>query len=171
MTNILASHATEFIGLDISPNMVKEYNERFSSDQSNNGEKINAQAFHANLFEPAGTPESLNDPKFFNFDLVVVSGGYHHFEDLPLVTKRLVERLKPGGVLMIIDFKSHAPEDMADHPAMNTIAHHGFTEGSIKQLFAGAGLEDNQVYDFPTPITIRGTSTRQPFMARGKKPL
>lgn len=176
ITNILAGRASEFIGIDLSPKMVEEYNERFSSSTSDGqtddstAEKINAHAFHANLFDPKGTPESLNDAKFFNFDLVCVSGGYHHFENLPLVTERLVERLRPGGVLAIIDFKTHAPEDMAGHPAMNTIAHHGFTEQTVKQLFGDAGLKDVEVYDFPTTITLREKSVRQPFMARGTKP-
>ena len=70
---------------------------------------------------------------------------------------------------MIIDFKSHAPEDLGAHPAINTIAHHGFTEEGVRALFGGAGLEDIGVWDFESTITIRGTVVRQPFMARGRK--
>ncbi|KAK5941966.1 hypothetical protein PMZ80_005917 [Knufia obscura] len=169
ITNILAGRATEFIGLDLSPNMVTEYNERFSTETD--GEKLNAQAFNANLFDPAGEPESLNDPKFFDFDLVAVGFGFHHFENLSTVTQRLVRRLKPGGVLMILDFFSHDMDDKArDHPSANTIAHHGFTESQIKGLFASVGLEDNLVLDFGQDVTMQGHATRRPFMARGRKP-
>lgn len=168
ITNILAGRATEYIGLDLSPNMVNEYNERFSTQTD--GEKLNAQAYNANLLAPAGPPESLNDPKFFDFDLVAVGFGFHHFENLPMVAQRLVQRLKPGGVLMILDFFSHEKDDMGNDPAMNTISHNGFTESQIKALFASAGLEDNLVLDFGQDIMMKQHAKRRPFMARGKKP-
>ncbi|KAK5093157.1 hypothetical protein LTR70_004907 [Exophiala xenobiotica] len=168
ITNILAGRATEYIGLDLSPNMVNEYNERFSAQTD--GEKLNAQAYNANLLAPAGPPESLNDSKFFDFDLVAVGFGFHHFENLPMVTQRLVQRLKPGGVLMILDFFSHEKDDMGNDPAINTISHHGFSESQIKALFASAGLEDNLVLDFGQDITMKQHAKRRPFMARGKKP-
>ena len=162
---MLAGRATEYVGLDLSPNMVKEYNERFSGED----EKLNAHAYNANLFDPSGVPESLNKPEFLDFDLVAVGFGFHHFENLPLVTQRLVDRLKPGGVLMILDFYSHGKDDFKD-PAMMTISHHGFTEDQIKNLFAGAGLEDNQVFDFGEEVYLKQHATRRPFMARGRKP-
>ena len=168
ITNFLAGRATEFIGVDLSPNMVNEYNTRFSTQTD--GEKLNAQAYNANLFDPAGVPESLREPKFFDFDLVAVGFGFHHFENLPVVTQRLVDRLKPGGVLMILDFFSHGKDDLGDDPAINTVAHHGFTEAQIKGLFAASGLEDNRVFDFGEDVIIKGHAARRPFMARGKKP-
>lgn len=149
--------------------MVNEYNERFSAQTE--GEKLNARAYHANLLDPAGAPEFLNNTKFFDFDLVAVGFGFHHFENLPVVTQRLSQRLKPGGVLMILDFYSHEKDDMGDDPAINTIAHHGFTESQIKALFANAGLQDNLVLDFGQDIVMKGHAPRRPFMARGKKPL
>jgi len=169
ITNILAGRATEFVGIDISPNMVNEYNQRFSTQTD--GEKLNAQAYNANLFDPAGEPGSLMVPKFFDFDLVAVGFGFHHFENLPIVTQRLVQRLKPGGVLMIVDFFSHKKDDIDDDPAVSTIAHHGFTESQIKGLFASAGLEDILVLDFGQDVLIKGHATRRPFMARGRKPI
>lgn len=149
--------------------MVAEYNERFSSQTD--GEKLNAHALNANLLDPKGTPESLNDPQFFDFDLVAVGFGFHHFENLPTVTQRLVDRLKPGGILMILDFFSHKANDMGDDAALNTIAHNGFTKAQIKGLFEQAGLTDNQVFDFGEDVLMRGTAVRRPFMARGKKPV
>lgn len=149
--------------------MVNEYNERFSTPDK--AEKLNAQAYTANLLDPAGPPESFTDPKFFDFDLVAVGFGFHHFENLPLVLERLTSRLKPGGVLMILDFFSHEQHDMGDNPALMTIAHHGFTESQIKALFASAGLEDNVVLDFGQDVVMmKHQVTRRPFMARGKKP-
>jgi SAM-dependent methyltransferase len=62
-----------------------------------------------NLLDPADpSPADFADPEWFNFDLAVVGLGFHHFEDPTLAAARLAERLKPGGVLMIIDFMPHA---------------------------------------------------------------
>lgn len=167
ITNILAGRATQFVGIDLSPNMVKEYNERFSG-QSNGDEKLNAYAYNANLLDPAGTPESLSAAEFFDFDLVAVGFGFHHFQNLPVVTKRLVDRLKPGGVFMILDFYSHGKDDF-NHPASMTIAHHGFTEEQIQSLFSSAGLEDIKVLDFGEEVYLKQHAVRRPFMARGRK--
>ena len=82
---------------------------------------------------------------------------------------RLVERLKVGGVLMILDFYSHKKDDLGADPASMTIAHHGFTEVQIKALFEKAGLSDCQVLDFGQDVHIKGHAVRRPFMATGKK--
>lgn len=179
ITNMLAGRATEYIGMDISPNMVAEYNERFSSPSSSTStssttpaEPLNAHAYHANLFAPSGPTAAFQDPKFYNFDLVAVGFGFHHFEDLPTVTQRLVERLAPGGVLMILDFFSHAKDEVINDDSVNTIAHHGFTETQIKGLFGEAGLEECLVLPFPEEIEMgEKRAKRWPFMARGRKPM
>lgn len=166
ITSILAGRATEYIGIDLSSNMVNEYNERFSNQ---GGEQVNAKAYNANLFDPKGLPEVLDDAKFRDFDLVAVGFGFHHFENLPMVTSRLVERLKVGGVLMILDFYSHKEDDLGADPASMTIAHHGFTEAQITALFEKAGLSECQVLDFGQDVHIKGHAVRRPFMATGKK--
>ncbi|KAK5073664.1 hypothetical protein LTR64_007199 [Lithohypha guttulata] len=168
ITAILAGRATEFIGIDLSPNMVNEYNERFAAQVD--GEKLIAHAYNANLFDPAGVSEFMNDAKFFDFDLVAVGFGFHHFENLPMVTQRLVDRLKAAGVLMILDFFSHQKNDLGQDPANNTIAHNGFTEEQIKGLFLQAGLVDAKVFDFGQDVLLKGHAVRRPFMARGRKP-
>ena len=52
-------------------------------------------------------PPHLSTPFYHSFDLAVVGLGFHHFDDPGLAATRLVERLKPGGVLMIVDFLPH----------------------------------------------------------------
>jgi len=62
-----------------------------------------------NLIDPADpSPADFRGEEWFNFDLAVVGLGFHHFEDPALAAARLAERLRPGGVLMIIDFMPHA---------------------------------------------------------------
>lgn len=169
ITNILNGHATDFTGIDLSPNMVEEYNKRFSSDQSPH---FHAEAVVGNLTDPSGTPADLASDKFFNFNLVAVGFGFHHFDDLRLTTARLTERLKPGGVLMILDFKPHAREDMHQHPASNTVVHHGFDDETVRKLFEGAGLEDFKSIDMNEVVFLgQGNAKRVPFMARARKPV
>ncbi|KAF2499583.1 S-adenosyl-L-methionine-dependent methyltransferase [Lophium mytilinum] len=100
VSRALGPYVTTTVGIDISPNMVAAYNEQAKSSSLPNSQ---ISAVVGDLFAPE-PPEALSGPEFFNFDLAVVSAGYHHFDDVVLCTKRLTERLKPGGVLVISDF-------------------------------------------------------------------
>jgi SAM-dependent methyltransferase len=186
ITHALGTRATEYIGLDLSENMVEAYNMRFNPDPSAQPTEntagmfindkadslINAHAIVGNLLGPEGTPAHLDDEKYNNFDLVAVGMGFHHFQNLPLCTARLVERLKPGGVLMIVDFVTHAMESAAkENPALSTIAHHGFSEQELKGIFEGAGLEDFGIVRLGEKVEMRGIEPREPFVARARKPM
>lgn len=84
-------------------------------------------AFHGNLCVPEDQdPEAFRDGKFSGFDLAVVGLGFHHFDDPDLAAKRLAARLKPGGVLLIIDFLPHAPHgsDSGGHDGHDHHHHH-----------------------------------------------
>ncbi len=102
--------------------------------------------------------------------------GFHHFENLEVATSRLAARLKPGGVLLIVDFMTHARME-AGHPAKNTVAHHGFGEDEVKALFGKAGLVDVGILKMEGNIKIKKPGakddepgqTREVFLARGKK--
>jgi SAM-dependent methyltransferase len=79
-----------------SPGIVNCPNKRQSSSR---------QAFQGNLADPTDTsPAAFTDTKFFDFDVAGVGLGFHHFDKPDLASKRLAERLRPGGVLFIIDF-------------------------------------------------------------------
>lgn len=164
--------------------MVKAYNLRFNPDPSTQFTEdtsgsfaedkadslINAHSIVGNLISPNGTPPHLDAPQYKDFDLVAVGMGFHHFQDLPLSTSRLVERLKPGGVFMIIDFVTHAMElSLKEHPSYNTIAHHGFSEEELRKIFEGAGLEDFDIVRLGEKIQIKSIDAREPFIARGRK--
>lgn len=164
MTNALLSHATEFIGIDFSENMVKAYNARFATQDG--VDQLNARAVVGDLLEVTSS-EALSEQEFFDFDLVAVGMGFHHFESLDIAAKRLVERLKPGGVLVIIDFITHAKED---GPATHTIAHHGFNESQVHGIFTRAGLVDIGFVRMEGEVEIKNISSRIPFLAKGRKP-
>ena len=182
VTSALGAHATEYVGIDLSENMVQAYNLRFNYDSSPSSvtvtdgaadeRPLKAHAVVGNLLE-AEEPAHLSGPEYHNFDLVVVGMGFHHFADVRLAAKRLAARLRPGGIFLILDFVTHAMEQDA-HPdlkqAVHTIKHHGFSEAELKDIFADAGLEDFAIVRMGDEVLLRGTSRREPFMARGRKP-
>ena len=161
MTDVFLQHATELVGLDISQKMIERYNKTFEINNKVSG-------FVANLLDPDGLPEIVNEAKFKDFDLVVISGGFHHFPDIDLATRRLVERLRSGGKLLILDFVQHQPDDIGDHPAAKTITRHGFGEDEMKQLLGHAGLKNVDFLESTEILHFNGIS-RTPFLARGTK--
>lgn len=87
-------------------------------------------AFQGNLCVPGDEdPGAFHDDRFFGFDLAVVGLGFHHFDDPDLAAKRLVARLKPGGVLMIIDFLPHAPHGSGASAGHDNHQHHHHQHG------------------------------------------
>ncbi|KXH69450.1 methyltransferase domain-containing protein [Colletotrichum salicis] len=102
-------------------------------------------AYQGNLTDPSDpSPVSLasdggNDGgRFRDFDVAGVGLGFHHFEDPELSARRLVERLRPGGVFIILDFLPHEKMDHA-LPAAHTVMHHGFSEERMRSIFEQAG--------------------------------
>lgn len=197
ITHALGSRATEYVGIDLSENMVKAYNLRFNPvpdaatrDPSpdadgiydSNDETLTAHAVVGNLLDSKEpSPSHLAASEYFDFDLVVVGLGFHHFADIPLATSRLVERLRPGGVFLILDFVTHAMDENpksikdtyghgeADLPARHTVAHAGFSEAELKECFEGAGLTDFGIVRMDEDVWLKGQWKRRPFLARGRK--
>jgi SAM-dependent methyltransferase len=182
MTSALWGRASEFVGVDVSANMVMTYNERFAegrgSERSSRGVTDSARAVVGDLLSGDGGPSSsVSGAEFFGFDLAVVGYGFHHFEDVGLATGRLVERLKPGGVLLIVDLASHELE--GENPARPIIAHHGFGAEEVRELFRGAGLVEVGVLEMEGMIEMKksGAGDEEPghkrkvFLGRGRKPV
>src|SRR5579871_2128676 len=85
--------------------MVAVYNKNARNQGLNPNEMF---AVSGNLLDPNDpSPAAFKGEEWFNFDLVAVGLGFHHFEYPTLAATRLAERLRPGGVLMIIDFMPH----------------------------------------------------------------
>lgn len=156
VSHALAPFLTEIVGIDLSENMVKEYNTRAVSQGIPPSRMF---AHHGNLMK-AEEPSEFNGPEFFDFDIAFVGLGFHHFDNPALASKRLVRRLKSSGRIVIID--NLAPD------------HTGFSEESVQKMFADAGA--GQDYNFSVisrPLKIgKGPQAweQQVFIAKGTKP-
>ncbi|KAI2639430.1 S-adenosyl-L-methionine-dependent methyltransferase [Xylaria nigripes] len=148
ISRALAPYTTQCVGIDISENMVNAYNIR----AENQG--LSPEEMHAVLGDLASDTVSsdLMSPELFNFDLVAVGGALHHILDPERAVKRLVERLKPGGVLLVWDFSPHAPTpghgahghghangESKLHKIYDSVFHHGFSEARMQGMFTAAG--------------------------------
>lgn len=91
-----------------------------------------------NLIDPsAPSPAALAGAPLAGFDAAGVGLGFHHFDDCHLAARRLAQRLRPGGVLFILDFVAHAADPA--HGAAGGVRHHGFAEAQVRDMFEGAG--------------------------------
>ena len=72
--------------------------------------------------------------------------AYHHFEDVGKMSKILAGFLKPGGKLIVSDFRSDTAGVRKDFT--HVVAHvHGMSEDIMRDAFTGAGLTDITVED------------------------
>lgn len=160
VTAILGGRATEWRGLDLSGEMCKAYNERFTGETA-----FSAHAVQGNLLKEGGG-DAFQGPEWWDFDMVDIGLGFHHFEDLAGATRTLVERVRPGGVFMIVDLVSHEMEEEHKH----IVAHAGFSFEKVKSLFEGEGLTDVEWKVIDHDVKLRDKSPRRVFVARGRKP-
>lgn len=154
--------------------MAAEYNK----SMENQGIPASEMFAHVgNLIDPSDpSPAAFTGPEFHDFDIAAVGLGFHHFDDPALAAKRLAERLKPGGVLFIIDFQPHEHVHGHHHAAEKSVTHMGFSEVDIKKMFEEAGVGkgfEHVVVGKGIVITDKSdemkTVTREVFMARGSK--
>jgi len=117
--------------------------------------------------------DNVCTPKFQDFDLAAIGLGFHHFSDQAAALQRLTERLKPGGVLLIVDLTGDHPMQREGHQAMKTMHKGGFEEEEVRQLFEGVGLMEFGFETLPETMRMkRGERKfeREVFVAKGRKP-
>ncbi|KAK3331116.1 S-adenosyl-L-methionine-dependent methyltransferase [Apodospora peruviana] len=174
VSRALAPSTTQCVGIDLSENMVAAYNAR-AENQGLTKEEM--YAYQGNLcVSDDPNPPAFSSPDFFNFDIAAVGLGFHHFDDPELAAKRLVERLGPGGVLVILDFLPHEKMETG-HAASHTVTHHGFSREHIQKIFTDAGAgKDFALDELSRDVMFnRGMENGQPemrrriFIARGTK--
>ena len=92
---------------------------------------------------PSPTDPVLADEQLRDFDVVACCLAVHHMEDVELSVRKLAERVRPGGVLLVVDFVSgFAHGGSPARHEHNVRAHQGFTEEEMRRLFGLAGCTD-----------------------------
>lgn len=123
-----------------------------------------------------------------DFDVAAVGLGFHHFTDSERCLRRLGERVREGGVVLILDWlpsggghghghwHGHGGErdgeDEFRH-MRHTIAHNGFDEEGMRALYQKAGLEEFAFVVMGKPVTLvmgEREVKKMPFLARGQAP-
>lgn len=132
-------------------------------------------AYLGDLASPSDpAPAALQGSKFFDFDVAGVGLAWHHLDDCALAAKRLAERLRPGGVLFILDFVPHEMESA--HAAGHGVMHHGFSADQIRTMFDAAGVgRDFSYEELQDKIVFHNAQgegkhkEKRIFLARGTK--
>lgn len=173
----LEPYITASTGIDVSTNMVSEFNRRASDAHLRN-----FSAIVGDLCSPQGVAEDLQDASLFNFDFAAIGMGFHHLEHLQLSINRLVERLRVGGVLFVIDMLErkgdhglggHGKGDDFTKEAAKTVPHsHGFGREAMKGMFEAAGCKGFDFVVFERPMVIgegEDAFEKMGFVAKGTK--
>lgn len=135
---------------------------------------------------------SISSPEFYDFDVAGVALGFHHFNDPSLCISNLAARLKPRGVLFIVDWlpRQVKPEEHIGHEhahpsdktkekdtqewkqMQKTIKTNGFTENDMRGLFEGAGFQEFGfvVLEQRFVLLMNGKEVEKTgFIAKGRK--
>ncbi|KAI6360819.1 hypothetical protein MCOR25_006621 [Pyricularia grisea] len=167
ISRALYPYVTQCRGIDLSTNMVTQYKAR-ARIEGLTPEQMDA--FEGNILEDDGA--ALSDPTLRDADLACVGMAMHHMDDPARVALKLVERLRPGGVLFAIDLVRHeAPGAEHKHDDHHHHHHHhgghghghGHSHGNHghghEKQKVGAGM--GEVFDAMPTIAHNGFSPEQ----------
>ncbi|CRG87794.1 hypothetical protein PISL3812_04815 [Talaromyces islandicus] len=173
MSRLLAPYVTKAVGIDASEGMVSEYNKKMQ-EAGIPPEKMSARV--GNILGDTFS-EDFKGPEYQDFDVALIGNALHHFSDPLLSMKRVVDRLREGGVLWVIDVLDQ-PHARHEHEKLSpetkaSIHTHGFKVDQVKNLFAQAGAGADvkiEVIDKTFEIkTPDHNFKRTVFFARGQK--
>lgn len=186
---------TKYIGFDLSDGMLDKYRATAAELGLDESRML---AVKGDLLAPTINPTRppLSDEELNGFDLVAICMALHHVEDIALATKRLAERLRPGAVLLIIDWATrdapnnetkqqtraqmenhhhhhHHMHETIDpkHPAAHTVSHDSFSRDQVFSIFEQAGCGKSQfvLADKLSPVPGARSGQMQLFWARATK--
>ena len=171
MSRALAPFVTSIEALDLSSKMVERFNELAASSEIPSFHT--ARAREGNLLDDHEPTVELKGPEFHDFDVVTVGAALHHFDDPAKAIGRLAQRLRPDGVLLIIDFVEEEQQGLMPHGAEDTIRKHGFSEVEMKELMEGHGLRSFGWMEMSERVELMFQEdkpiSRKAFLARATK--
>jgi len=184
LSRALLDHADVVRGIDISDGMVAAYNAAAEA-RGVAPERMCAVAGDIMAAAEGETAAAaLAGDEYFGLDAIGVQMALHHVAERERFLARLVERLRTGGVLIIVDWslegleQTLAAKKLGEHAAHHTVATRGFDETVMKGLLVGAGCDpatvDYRLYKeeshIPAEVAkIEGGHTGRFFIAIGRK--
>ena len=151
VSRTLFDHAGIIRGIDVSDSMVNSYND-ISRKSGIPPERM--LAVRGNLLDPCAEEDALAGPDFRDVDAIFISMALHHVSDPQGLITKLVERLAPNGVLVIMDwlvtdsdpgptFHHHHHKHDAGDPtgAHHTVSRSGFSVDEMREFFTVAGCK------------------------------
>ncbi|KAL4913043.1 S-adenosyl-L-methionine-dependent methyltransferase [Aspergillus aurantiobrunneus] len=148
VSKALAPYVTEAIGLDVSANMVTEYND---AAQELGLSPARMRGHQHDLLSPSEpSPDLPSDALSRKFDIIVIGMALHHVADPGKLLRRFAELLKTGGACVVLDMVP-GRDDSGIHESLHglvgeqldvvkTIGKHGFTEDETRGLYEAAGM-------------------------------
>ena len=192
----LFDYVDEVRGIDIADRMVEVYNDKAKAQDLYPTQMVAAQGniVATNTVEQA----NISGKDFFNFDMAGMANALHHMEDPALALTKLMQRLKPGGTLLLLEFLNGPDEGAAvkeqteksyhqqhghahhghGHSNHNGgsqphgIAHYGFTEERMQKLLSDAGCTNIGIDAIRNKIKFPaslGSIERTAFVVKGTK--
>lgn len=104
------------------------------------------------------------------YDLAVMSLALHHVDDPREMISKLAACLRPGGVLIILDWVNQAKTDgMANFNHITSTS--GFVEEQVQEWYEAAGLDGYKwkLFGEVSEMPLEMGGPRHAFMARGQK--
>ena len=200
VSRTLFDHAGVIRGIDISETMVDAYNDA-SRKAGIPPERM--LAVRGNLLDDedggeGGGSAAIAGPEFRDVDAVFVSMALHHVSDPQALITKLVQRLAPGGVLVIMDWlvtdsdagpmvHGHHHHEHHDHhkhdgdaatEAVHTVSRSGFSVDEMRGFFSAAGCSAStfdlhphaERIHIPEEISkVKGGSHGTFFIAKARK--
>lgn len=137
------------------------------------------------MVPPEKIPKALKREDLYGFDVIVMSMALHHVEDPQLMTMNLVERLRDGGSILIIDWAPAAGKEQETHhhhehggghqqemhSVKHTMSRAGFDEEEMVKILKQAGCSEADYVFHPelSKLPSQFGGEKQLFFARGKK--
>ncbi|WP_142712560.1 class I SAM-dependent methyltransferase [Fodinibius sediminis] len=117
----------------------KIYSSELGADSVRYLRRVVDSANVSNVTVMEGHPSRTNLPEQC-CDALLLRRVYHHFKDPLPMNKSMLESLKPGGRLAVIDFEPRGG-DSADPARRASASHHGVTTETVVKELRQAGFE------------------------------
>ena len=151
-------------GIDVSDAIVEKFNE---ATRSAGFSEQHMYAIRGGLLDSSNnnhtedeTNTTINSKDLFDFDIAVMRMALHHVSDPQEMVKRLVERLRVGGTLLIIEgtipeaaqLQAYLDAKHRDHDSQHIISRTsqvisrvGFSDTEIQILLLNAGSSERSI--------------------------